>query len=288
MSSKISVFGSAFKHGQRLKGVDKAPHVLRKLGLVETLMEGNNNIIDSYNIYYPNSIPDNRKKLGHYSANMAEMIYNERQKGNKILNIGGDHSVAIGSVNGILHNNPDTIIIWVDAHGDINTEESSSTGNAHGMPVSYLTGLENSKTLSSSKYLSPKLQFNQLVYIGIRDLDPPEETILTENEILHYQATSVKEHGVIRIMDEIMTELNPMGEKEIYLSFDIDALDPAEAPGTGVKANDGLSSHDAHDICEYLSNMNCVGMDMVEINPDLDIGHRTSKLGISLIKTVFG
>lgn len=277
---RVSIFGSAFKYGQCLNGVDKAPYKLKELGLGK-IMEKHGYFIDNYDICYPNN--DN---IIDYSIKMAKKINDKRKTGNIIINIGGDHSVAIGSVNGVLSADPETVVIWVDAHGDINTRESSITGNIHGMPVAYLTGLDNH--LSESKYLNPKLSFDSIAYIGIRDLDPYEEMVIDKSGILNYTSEDIKTIGIPDIMNRTINYLDPKNNKPIHLSFDIDALDPLDAPGTGVKVNDGISVSDAHGICDYLNKTGrVIAMDMVEVNPELDKDDKTSKLALSLIETVF-
>ena len=177
--------------------------------------------------------------------------------------VGGDHSLAVGSVGAVVdyYNSIDKklFVIWIDAHADINTYESSESNNIHGMPVAFLMKLCDQTLVD----LKSKLLPSQIIYIGLRSVDPPEQLFLDELGIQYYTMQDVKAKGISKIMEEIklITESN-----DVHVSLDIDGIDPTYCPSTGVVVNDGLSIDNVTDIIDSLNNT-IVSCDIVEFNP---------------------
>lgn len=285
-TNKVTVFGSAFKFGQPKDGVQKAPGVMSKAGISGDLIKVGNKV-RHYGMIYPDMRETPERTVGLYTANLARKVFQEREGGRKIINIGGDHSVAIGSINGVLEHDPDTIVVWIDAHADINTMSSSPSGNFHGMPLSFLTGLDNPRKLSQSKYLIPKLRFDSLALIGIRDLDQFERDVIRKHQIVNYSSSDVKKDASGVICNSI-AKLDPQGNRPIYVSVDIDVLDPEIAKGTGTLAKNGIRLVNAYDMLDCLRDTGrVIGMDMVEVNPELDKTGITTTMAMSCISRLF-
>jgi len=285
--NRLTIFGSAMRHGQLKSGVEKAPALISKMNIASKLRRHGHQV-KHWGMVYPKMRETTERTVGYYNQVLAKRVKRERDAGRRIINIGGDNSTSIGSINGVLHANPDAIVVWVDAHPDINTQESSPSGNMHGMPLAYLTGLENPSNISKSKYLAPKLDFNSLAYIGIRDIDPFERYIIDKKNILNYTADDVESAGMDLVVDDLVQTLDPKGERPIFLTFDIDAIDPTIAPGTGTPVENGLDIIDSLYLCNRLgSTGRLVGMDMVEVNPTLEDGNETAKVASELIEATF-
>lgn len=264
---KITLIGVPFKFGQPKDGVNLAPNNIKDI-IKSDIKYKSVDLIDLGNIDSEEIQHNNELDILNYNVILAGKVKENLEKGSKILTIGGDHTIAIGSINGVLNYNPETIVIWVDAHADINTQESSFTGNMHGMPVAYLTGLEKIPNREKFKDIQPKLSFNNIVYIGIRDLDEGEKKFLKNKNILAYWGKDVKKIGIQKIMNDILSKLDPDNNKNYHLSFDIDGIDPDFAPSTGTTSKNGLTDNDIYYICKKLRSTNRLqSMDMVEINP---------------------
>jgi len=184
------------------------------------------------------------------------------------LLLGGDHSLSIGSIAGSASANPDLCVVWVDAHTDINTPQTTLSGNLHGMPVAVLLGLESCNVIPGFEMFEPCLTPNRVVYIGVRDLDPGEKQILRNLNIKAYSMHEVELYGIARVVQMALDDVNPERTRPIHLSFDIDGLDPREAPSTGTPVRGGLSFREGRFICEELNRTGLlVSMDLMEVNP---------------------
>lgn len=217
---------------------------------------------NSYFISCDNSLENNLLKL--YKKNME--VFNNNS--DRIINIGGDHSMAIASLGASLNTYGSKLkVLWFDAHGDINTRQSSSTGNYHGMPLSFLTGLDNSPDFD---YIKNKLIFNNLCYIGIRDLDPEEINI-----IKLYNIKNIKSDEFNNFINKYIKDIIEwVGDSPLHLSFDVDSLDPKYMEYTGTRAHNGLQL-DKVLIClkKICKEINIVNIDLTELNlfnPDLN------------------
>lgn len=175
----------------------------------------------------------------------------------------------MGTISGVMRAHPDAVVVWVDAHGDINTPETSTSGNIHGMPVSFLLGIagELPKVESGPQpfsWVKPVLRPDRLVYIGLRDVDDGEKKILREHNIRAYSMHEVDKYGIGRVVELALAHVNPDGTRPIHLSFDVDALDPTVAPSTGTPVRGGLTFREGHYICEAIAETGLlVGLDIM-------------------------
>eukprot|EP01091_Cochliopodium_minus_P012069 TRINITY_DN3575_c0_g1_i2.p1 TRINITY_DN3575_c0_g1~~TRINITY_DN3575_c0_g1_i2.p1 ORF type:complete len:279 (-),score=79.25 TRINITY_DN3575_c0_g1_i2:4-840(-) len=215
----------------------------------------------------------NVSNVSNYCKALANKVHEECENGSFAFTVGGDHCVAVGSISGILRKYPNISVVWVDAHADINTPETTLSGiyhqnYLHGMPLSFLTNLESTKF----EWMNHFLPLDNIVYIGIRDLDPGEKAILKEKKIKAYWADDVERKGIDSIMKETVDYFNKLNGyiSPIHLSFDVDGLDIYETPSTGTPVRGGLTLREGKYICESLYETGrLVGMDLVEVNPHI-------------------
>ena len=210
-------------------------------------------------------------------------------KGSLALTIGGDHSLAIGTVFGSLSVYPNLGVLWIDAHADINTPETTTSGNLHGMPLSFLTGIASHEKFEEW-IPKAKLHPSRLVYIGLRDVDPGEREILKQYNIRAYSMHDVDKYGIGKIMDMSLDYLGR--DSPLHLSFDVDALDPSVCPSTGTPVRGGLTFREGHFITEAVAESGClVALDIMEVNPiigDHSASASTVQVGLSLTRCALG
>lgn len=231
--------------GQLKKGLEKTPDILKLLISKEKQIYNSiitNNLFDDlFNLYSINSRINDTK-----------------------INIGGDHSMSISTVQDSLNKNPETKVIWIDAHPDINTKLSSKTKNYHGMPLSILTGLDKNSPLIFQKHVLP---FNNLLYIGIRDIDPFEKSIINTYSI---QKITVDDLNYKEDMEDIKLKLNQfIGNSPVHLSFDVDCLDPYILPCTGTKVKKGLGLFYTRFVLDIILKHKVTSIDLTELNLSL-------------------
>ena len=299
--------------GQGLEGVDEAPSILIANGLLGQIKElgwtvGSVNEVDPRNLKWNSpevTLPAHQhgskikfpKELGDACRELSEHTKSSCDQQAFTLTIGGDHSIAIGSIGGALLSRPELGVIWVDAHADFNTPETSPSGNIHGMPLSFLSGLMKHYQLPSFDWLRNFLTRDQLVLVGIRSIDPEERDLMKSWGVHVFSMTEVDRYGIGGVMDRAFEILFKNGPRPIHLSYDIDSIDPHFAPSTGTRVRGGLNYREAHYIAESASATGAlVGMDLVEINPRLgyvDAAHRseeniTVEIGLELIGSALG
>ncbi|RHY82698.1 hypothetical protein DYB26_009468 [Aphanomyces astaci] len=197
---------------------------------------------------------------------IADVVEKKASEGKFCLVLGGDHTIGAGSLAGILKVHPDAGIIWVDAHADINTPQTTESGNMHGMPISFLMqGLADPARVPGFEWLvdGPILKPEQLVYIGLRD----------ELGIKAFSMQSVDKYGIGKTMEMALDHLCGKQARPLHMSYDIDAVDPVDAPSTGTRVRGGLTWREANYVAEAVAESNMlVGLDMVEVNPSLAPG----------------
>jgi len=199
--------------------------------------------------------------------------------------LGGDHSMAIGTIGGITHQQP-AGVIWIDAHGDFNVPASSPNGNIHGMPVAVLTG-QGAPELVNLGRPGPKLEPKDIVLVATRNLDFDERKMLRSSGIRTFTMRDIDERGMATIAREALQHLNH--RDRLHISLDMDALDPVVAPGVGTPASGGLTCRETHLLMEIISDTKKTGsMDIVEINPTLDQCNQTGKTAVELTTSLLG
>jgi arginase len=213
----------------------------------------------------------NEVELGVSLQAAAAAAFNSASNRRFALTIGGDHSVAVGSIFGLHSHWQDLGVIWVDAHGDFNTPATSPSSNFHGMPLAALCNMFSLLQVKSFDWFRPCLNPADVVIIGARNLDPGEARMLQDVGIRVYSSREVMERGMAAVTRDAMDYILAKGPRPLHLSFDIDALDGDLVPGTGTPEPDGLQLDEALVLCRELRNSGLlVGMDLVEINPDLE------------------
>jgi arginase len=292
MTTTISIIGVPMDLGQSRRGVDMGPSALRYAGLDDRLRRLGHEIIDKGNINIP--VRDTLPPEGGLAflpavVQAGEAMYQAGQAaiqaGHLPLFIGGDHSIAVGTLGGVTHTGP-AGLIWIDAHGDFNTPESSPSGNLHGMPLAALLGLGTAE-LANLGRPGPKLQPTEVVLIGVRDLDQQEKVLLKDSQVKIYTMREIDERGIAAVAGEALERLSHL--PRLHISLDMDSLDPREAPGVGTPVPGGLTYREAHLLMEIIADCACVGsIDVVEINPILDERNQTAKIAVELIASLLG
>ncbi|SAM00806.1 hypothetical protein [Absidia glauca] len=298
-SKTVSIVGAPFSGGQPQGGVEKGPIRLVESGLANQLEEMGYHVEYEANSDLESLKPaqdpvvqnlKNPKFVSAVTHRLAGQI-EERAKQNKfVLTLGGDHSVALATVSGVFAAYPNACLIWVDAHADINTPEGTESGNIHGCPLSFLTGL--SQDHPDFAWVKPVLQTGRLAYIGLRDVDDNEKKILRDNNIKALSMHHVDKYGIGKCVDICLDHINPNRDLPIHLSFDVDALDPTVAPSTGTPVRGGLTFREGHYICEALAETGLlVAADIMEVNPALESPEsvfNTVQVGCSLARCCLG
>jgi arginase len=214
-----------------------------------------------------------------------EMARHTMQEGDFGIYLGGDHSMSIGTIAAAACSGP-VGLVWIDAHGDFNIPETSPSGNIHGMPLAALVG-DGAPELVNVGFSGPKLPPENIVLIGIRDLDPGERKRLLRSGIVVYTMRHVDEMGMATVAREALYRLSHLPRQ--HVSLDMDSLEPDEARGVGTPVPGGLTYREAHLLMEILGDSGRVSsLDVVEVNPILDDGNRTAELAVELITSLLG
>lgn len=278
--------------GQSHRGVDMGPSAIRYEGLAERLRKLGYKVEDQGNIMVPVGDALMERRGENYLPIVAETCVLTYQAGKAAIEegylpifLGGDHSIAIGTIGGVSDHSA-TGVIWIDAHGDFNTPESSSSGNIHGMPLSVLMG-KGFPELTGVGRPGPKIAPRDVVMIGIRDLDAQERRILKKSGITIFTMRDIDERGMGEVVREALKRLDH--QDRIHVSLDVDALDPIEAPGVGTPVRGGITYREAHLMMEIIADTKSLtSMDIVEINPILDQCNKTAKIAVELVVSLFG
>ena len=201
--------------------------------------------------------------------------------------LGGDHSLSIGTLSGLADHYEDFGVIWLDAHADLNTEQTTPTGNIHGMPLAAALGKGNEKLISIRRK-GAKIRPERLAIVAVRQLDEGEKNWIREAGIHCFTMYDIDREGIAAIMEKACT-IAGSAKDGIHVSFDIDCVDPGEAPGTGTPVKGGLNYREAHFAMEFLHETGrVISAELVEVNPLLDSGNRTALLAMELIASLLG
>jgi len=312
----VSVIGAPMTYGQPFVGTDSGPSLLREQGILKNLSSLGWRVEDlpdidfstigtqarkENSLVYSNPNAKNSLEVGAGTKVLAELVEEKLKLGRFPLILGGDHSIGIGSLAGILRAKPETGVIWVDAHADLNIPSVSESGNMHGMPLglmmkelipdrSVIPGLE---WLEEEGGRSPHLAPDSLVYIGLRDIDKAERHFIRQLGIKTFTMYDIDHLGIGRVMDLALEHLlgkNP--DRPLHLSYDIDAVDPQHAPATGTAVRGGLTWREAHFVAEYVVKSGALASaEIVEVNTTLADGQgasETVELGHQLVNAMLG
>lgn len=295
MPSQISLIGVPMDFGQDLRGVDMGPAAVRYTGLIHRLRHLGHTVRDRGDISIPirdeavQEVVQEKKYLEEITR-ICESIYTlghqSVNEGDFPLFVGGDHSIAVGTVAAVTRHDDPMGLIWIDAHGDINTPDTSPSGNIHGMPLAILMG-DGHEALVNVGRPGPKIQPENVVMIGLRDLDPVEKKRLKNSGITVFTMRDIDEQGISSVANKAVMKFAHL--KRIHLTVDMDALDPLEAPGVGTPVPGGITYREAHLLMEILADSKkLTSMDLVEINPILDVANKTAGLAVELTLSALG
>lgn len=294
----VHLIGVPLDLGASRRGVDMGPSALRIAQLATALERLGCVVEDMGNLVVPQAElverPGGGTQLEAITAvcrDLAAYTANVIRSGAFPVVLGGDHSLAAGSVAGaataLAERGERLGVVWLDAHGDINTPETSLSGNVHGMPVAHLLGLGD-PALAAMATPAPALLPQHIVYVGLRDVDSAEREQIRALGIRAYTMRDVDERGLTTVLREAIAHAST-GTGGLYLSCDADWIDPSEAPGVGTPVPGGATYREAHLAMELLADSGrLVGMDLVEINPVLDRENRTAELAVELIASALG
>jgi arginase len=292
----ISIIGVPLDLGAGRRGVDMGPSAIRYAGLQHLLEQQRYHVHDKGNIatplaetFEPPAAGERLRYLepiANVCANLADAVAASVAAGHLPLILGGDHSLAIGSVSGSARGRR-LGLIWIDAHGDFNTEETTQSGNIHGMPVAALAG-RGHPLLTQLAGVTPAIRPEQIALIGVRDLDPAERDALRWSGVRTFTMHNIDQRGMANVMDEAITAVTA-GADGFHVSLDLDAMDPREAPGVGTPVIGGLSYREAHLAMELLAQTGGLcSLDLVEVNPILDERNSTAALAVELALSALG
>lgn len=292
----IAIIGAPVDLGAGRRGVDMGPSAIRYAGLRELLIALGHQVRDSGNLLVPLAetcdAPDPCEKL-RYLAPIVDLCTTLRDRvadciaNNELpLVLGGDHSIALGSVCGAARGRR-LGLLWVDAHGDFNTAETTPSGNIHGMPLAVLTGRGHPALLALGDQL-PLIRPEQVALVGVRDLDYHEREALRWSGVRTFTMHDIDRRGMAAVMNDALQVVTE-GTDGFHLSLDLDVVDPREAPGVGTPVLGGISYREAHLAMELASKSGMLrSMDLVEVNPILDERNATAALAVELALSALG
>jgi arginase len=292
---QIRVIGVPMDLGADRRGVDIGASAIRYAGLNDQLRRLDYEVHDIGNIVVPQpeSQPSGNARLKYLepiikvAQELADTVTDALKANEFPLILGGDHSIALGSMTGVTRLHKDIGVLWIDAHADFNTEETTPSGNIHGMILAALAGLGNSR-LTGIDGWTPKLNAQRIVIIGARDLDHGERDLLRTHQIHVFTMSDIDQRGISDVMREALAIAGTASDG-IHLSLDMDALDPVHAPGVGTPVRGGLSYREAHLAMELIADSGrLIAMDVVEVNPILDRENATALLAVELVMSALG
>ncbi|KAJ8284790.1 hypothetical protein COCON_G00036400 [Conger conger] len=298
----VGIIGAPFWKGQPKDGVEKGPDLIRSAGLVENLKGQGCSVRDYGNLKFEN-VPDDEpfgkvqrpRSVGRANKQLADAVHAIKNDGHTCVMLGGDHSLAIGSILGHAASHRELCVVWVDAHSDINTPLTTPSGNIHGQPVSFLIRELHPKipVMPGFSWIKPCISAQDIIYIGLRDVDPEEHYILKYLGIKYFSMTEVDHLGIAKVMEETCDHIFSKVKRPIHLSYDIDALDPSVSPATGTPVVGGLTYREGIYITEQICQTGMLSaLDLVEVNPkigrtDEEISS-TAKAAVDVILGCFG
>lgn len=296
MNKNISIIGVPMDLGQMRRGVDMGPSAIRYAGVVERLENlgyemkdlGDIEIGQAERVHNnPDTNLRNLKAVAEASGKLASKVDEVISSGDFPLIFGGDHSIAIGTLAGVSAHYENLGVIWYDAHGDLNTGDTSPSGNIHGMPLAVSLGIGH-EDLTSIGGSTPKIKPENIVIIGARSLDEGERELIKEKGIKVYTMHEVDRMGMAKVMEDAIGYLKDRTDG-VHLSLDLDGLDPSDAPGVGTPVLGGISYRESHLAMEMLEEAKIItSAEFVEVNPILDEKNKTATVAVALMGSLFG
>ncbi len=294
---KIDLIGVPLDFGAGRRGVDMGPSAIRYAGLRQGLEALGHEVNDTGNVPVPvnETVDEGDPRLKYLEPivnvcrNLAEHVDRSISAGHMPVVLGGDHSLGLGSVMGAARGRK-LGLLWIDAHADFNTDETTPSGNIHGMPLSALCGIGTPalRTLNGADHNRAKINPRNVAVVGARDLDDPEKVLLRETGVSVFSIEAIDRYGIHDVMCRAI-DVASRDTDGIYLSLDLDSVDPRYAPGVGTPVPGGLTFREAHLAVELAAESGrLVGMDVVEVNPILDERNTTAQLAVRLALSALG
>ncbi len=291
---EIQIIGVPIDLGANRRGVDMGPSAVRYAGLQQVLAELGHRVADGGNLIVPGpEASDPGDPRARYLPEIVRVCLALRQRvagaaraGAVPVVLGGDHSLSVGTVGGIRQVHPGTGVIWMDAHGDFNTPETTPSGNVHGMSLAAVLGLGAPELVAcmDGHPVAPE----QAVLIGVRDLDPGERELLRGAGVKVFTMQEVDRLGLPAVMEEALAHLRRHADR-IHLSLDLDVFEPSLAPGVGTPKPGGLTYREGHLAMEMIAETGMlVSLELVEVNPILDEANRTAQLAVDMARSALG
>ena len=297
ITQTVALVGAPTDIGAGHRGASMGPEALRVAGLAEALRERGLDVVDTGNLAGPVNpwLPPTNgyrhlEQVVAWNQLVMDAMYAQLQQGRLPILLGGDHCLGVGSITAVARwcreNGKTLRVIWLDAHADFNTSDVTPSGNIHGMPVSCLCGL-GPQPLTHLGGTSPALQPSEIRQIGIRSVDQGEKRLIKEYGLDVYDMRYIDEIGMKRAMEEALEGID--ANTHVHVSFDVDFLDPAIAPGVGTTVPGGPNYREAQLVMEMIADTGRVGsIDIVELNPAFDDHNRTGLLAVDLVESLFG
>lgn len=293
----ISIIGVPMDHGQNRRGVDMGPSAIRYAGVVDRIEELGHSVTDEGDIQIGQADGSvdtstnlrNLKVITEATEALGDKVFEVAEAGNFPLVLGGDHSIAIGTLSGISERHENLGVIWYDAHADMNTSDTSPSGNIHGMPLAASFGHGHEK-LTNIRGYSPKVKPENIVIIGARSVDPGERQLIKEHGIRVYSMHEIDKMGMNAVIEDSIRYLKEERKTDaVHLSLDLDGIDPMYTPGVGTPVPGGISYRESHLAMEMLYDADIItSAEFVEVNPILDEKNRTADVAVALIGSLFG
>ncbi|MFC6614173.1 arginase [Halopenitus salinus] len=294
----VRIIGAPTDYGANRRGVDMGPSAIRYAGLAEELADAGIDSRDHGDLAVPRAeeLDSDRdapetgsakflRETADVCSRLADEVSEALAVGDVPLVLGGDHSIGIGSLGGSARN-ADIGAIWFDAHADLNTPETTLSGNVHGMPLSAALGYGAFADMPWAT--APRFRAENLVLVGLRSVDPAERELIEERDIAAYTMSEIDDRGISAVVEEAIATASA-GVDGIHVSLDLDWLDPTEAPGVGTPVRGGATYREAHAAMEHVAASGALrSMEMVEINPTLDQHNGTAELATELAASAFG
>ncbi len=295
----VHVLGVPLDLGGGRRGVDMGPSAVRIAGLDERVAAMGYTVVDRGNLTAP--IPETRttrdpskrfiREIARVCQRLYQSVSQSHREGALPITLGGDHSLAAGSVGAsadiAAERGQPLGLIWVDAHGDMNTPATSRSGNVHGMPLAALLGDEPAELARIGQGF-PKVRPDRTVLLGVRDLDPLEKDQIRASKVQVFTMQDIDAHGIAAVMKRAL-RIAGRGTAGIHVSLDMDVCDPAIAPGVGTPVKGGLDYREAHTAMELIAaSGKLMALDLVEVNPVLDVQNQTAILGAELVLSALG
>ncbi len=296
---KIRILGVPLDLGQERRGVDMGPSAVRAAGLnaavkslgLEVEDAGNVNVKIPEMQHFGDKRAKYLKEITETCQETAHLVYQTLEAGYFPISLGGDHSVAIGTQAGVAKFFRDRKraigCIWIDAHADMNTPETSPSGNVHGMPFAATLGF-GPEALARIFGYAPKIPAKHCVLIGVRNLDARERRLVKDSGVKVFTMRDIDEQGMRAVVEKSLA-VATRGTAGFVTSFDMDVVDPSEAPGVGTPVSGGITFREAHLAMEMIADSRkMLALELVEINPILDVQNKTATLGVGLVSSALG